>query len=126
MVVKVFDISEDSRFDEAVNLFNLYDWYAAHDLFEELWHETHGPSRATIQGILQVAVAQLHLENGNISGAVILYGEGLGRLMTLGRPDLGLNIDDFCEQIKIRLAFFQKLTDQNADHLPQLRLEKLT
>ena len=28
----------------------------------------------------QVAVAQVHLENSNLNGATILYGEALGRL----------------------------------------------
>ena len=77
---------DDSRLYEAIHLFNSANWYPAHDAFEELWHETIGPERDVIQGVLQVAVAQLHLERGNKSGATILYGEGLGRLRKMGIP----------------------------------------
>ena len=83
----------DSRFQKAVDLFNLSEWYLAHDIFEELWHESHGPERKTLQGLLQIAVAQIHLERGNHNGATILYGEGLGRLKDLGSPDLGIDLE---------------------------------
>ena len=33
----------DPRFQQGVELFNAGEWYAAHDLFEELWHETADP-----------------------------------------------------------------------------------
>ncbi len=70
----------DSRFEIGMKLFNSCQWYKSHDVFEEIWHETSGPERQLLQGILQVAVAQVHLENSNINGATILYGEALGRL----------------------------------------------
>ena len=58
----------DPRFQQGLELFNAGEWYAAHDLFEELWHETADPERRSLQGILQVAVAQLHLQRGNRRG----------------------------------------------------------
>jgi predicted metal-dependent hydrolase len=82
----------DPRFREAVGLFNAGQWYAAHDGFEELWHETAGPLRSILQGILQLAVAQLHLERGNLRGATILTGEGLGRLRSAPERALGLDL----------------------------------
>lgn len=73
-------LGRDPRFAAAVALFNAADWYACHDGFEALWHETQGPMRPVLQGILQIAVAQLHFERGNRRGATMLMGEGLGRL----------------------------------------------
>ena len=72
----------DPRLDQAIDLFNAGDWYACHDVFEELWHECQGPSRKALQGILQIAVSQLHLQRGNLRGATVLLGEGLGRSRT--------------------------------------------
>ena len=86
---------EDPRFGQAVALFNTQEWYAAHDVFEEIWHETAEPDRRSLQGILQVAVAQLHLQRGNRRGATILYGEALGRLRRPGTPDFGLDLRPF-------------------------------
>lgn len=90
----------DPRFQEAVRLFNAGEWYACHDRFEELWHETAGPLRPVLQGILQLAVAQLHLERGNLRGATILTGEGLGRLGPAGAHRLGLDLDALRRQAR--------------------------
>ncbi len=99
---------KDKRFLDAVDLFNSKQWYKSHDLFEELWHELFGAERRTIQAILQVAVAELHLERGNLKGATILYGEALGRLQTSNTPDLGFKLYDLCKILKARLAILQR------------------
>lgn len=93
----------DARFHAAVALFNQGEWYACHDGFEALWHETQGPMRPVLQAILQIAVAQLHLERGNQRGAVMLLGEGLGRLANTGSEALGLAL------VPLRLACNQRL-----------------
>ena len=85
------ELLADTRLGEAIFLFNSGDWYACHDSFEALWHETAGPMRPVLQGILQLAVAELHLERGNSRGATILMGEGLGRLKAC--PPNALDID---------------------------------
>ena len=107
------DITSDPRFLKALELFNSAKWYFAHDVFEELWHENNGPERLTLQGLLQVSVAEVHLGNGNLNGATILLGEGLGRLRDQSSPDLGLDIEDLCENVEIKLRKLQKNQDTN-------------
>ncbi len=104
----------DCRFEIGMKLFNSCQWYKSHDVFEEIWHETGGPERQLIQGILQVAVAQVHLENSNINGATILYGEALGRLKKFQLSNLGLDVVGLCKCITRRLEFLhvgKDLTD---------------
>ncbi len=115
------DLYDDPRFKRALLLFNSADWYPAHDAFEEIWHETTGPERKTIQGFLQIAVAQLHLERGNKAGATILYGESLGRLKTLGAPDLGIDIEALCICVEDRLRKLQINSDLDACSIPKLK-----
>ncbi|MCP9809113.1 DUF309 domain-containing protein [Cyanobium sp. HWJ4-Hawea] len=81
----------DPRLGRAIELFNQGEWYACHDCLEELWHETAGPMRPVLHGVLQMAVAELHLETGNLRGATLLLGEALGRLKTA--PDQALGLD---------------------------------
>lgn len=100
-------LPSDPRFLEAVNLFNQAEWYACHDGFEELWHETLGPERPVLQGILQIAVAHLHLDRGNIRGATVLLGEGLGRLSRCGDEALGLDLKGLRQTTEKRLAALQ-------------------
>ena len=110
----------DSRFEIGMKLFNSCQWYKSHDVFEEIWHETGGNQRQILQGILQVAVAQVHLENGNINGATILYGEALGRLKRSQLDDLGLDIEGLCKCITKRLEFLQIGKDISCCSLPVL------
>jgi len=86
------DLAGDPRLREAVEQFNQGDWYASHDGFEALWHETLEPERTVLQGILQIAVAHLHRERGNFRGATVLLGEGLGRLSPCGDGALGFDL----------------------------------
>ena len=110
----------DSRFEIGMKLFNSCQWYKSHDVFEEIWHETGGPERQLLQGILQIAVAQVHLENSNINGATILYGEALGRLKRFQLTNLGLDIVGLCKCITKRLEFLQIGKDLSVCSLPIL------
>ena len=110
----------DARFEIGMKLFNSCQWYKSHDVFEEIWHETGGPERQLLQGILQVAVAQVHLENSNINGATILYGEALGRLKRFQLTNLGLDVVGLCECVRMRLEFLQVGKNLNSCSLPYL------
>lgn len=110
----------DPRLGAAIGLFNDADWYACHDGFEELWHETAGPLRPVLQGILQLAVGQLHLERGNRRGATILTGEGLGRLQNCPPEALGLDLEALRASGRRWLEALQQ--DQPLEQLPPLRL----
>ena len=109
---------DDSRFVIGMKLFNSCQWYKSHDVFEEIWHETGGPERQLLQGILQVAVAQVHLENSNLNGATILYGEALGRLKKYQLNNLGLDIVGLCDCISKRLELLQIGKDISVCDLP--------
>ena len=111
----------DSRFEIGMKLFNSCQWYKSHDVFEEIWHETGGYERQLIQGILQVAVAQVHLENGNLNGATILYGEALGRLKKFQLANFGLHIEGLSKCVSRRLEFLQVGKDLEGCSLPVLR-----
>ena len=110
----------DSRFKIGMKLFNSCQWYKSHDVFEEIWHETIGNERQLLQGILQVAVAQVHLENNNTNGATILYGEALGRLKKYQLANLGLDIKGLCKCIAERLELLQNEKDLSDCRTPIL------
>jgi hypothetical protein len=113
----------DPRLLQAVDLFNAAAWYDCHDSLEEIWHETQGPMRPVLQGILQIAVAHLHLERGNRRGATVLLGEGVGRLLGCGGSDpLGLRLESLVGPARARLAALQE--DGDLSGLPTPRLEK--
>ncbi len=91
------------RLHKAIAYFNEKSWYLAHDAFEEVWHESIGPERSIIQAFLQISVAELHLEGDNINGAIILYGEAIGRLSINQIHEIDLDIVKLLDCVKSRL-----------------------
>ncbi|WP_019503074.1 DUF309 domain-containing protein [Pseudanabaena sp. PCC 6802] len=74
------------EFGEAIAQFNRSEFYACHDTLEAIWMDAEYPDKTFYQGILQIAVGLYHLSNSNWRGAVILLGEGIGRLRDF-QPD---------------------------------------
>ena len=110
---------EDNLFN-ALNLFNNQKWYEAHDAFEDIWNTVDGDERQIIQGILQVSVSQFHLTKGNINGATILLGEGLGRIKNRINIDLGIDLESFCkclEELLKKLQYKEELTKEDKPFL---------
>ena len=107
----------------ALNLFNNHQWYEAHDAFEEIWNSVNGDERQVIQGILQVSVSQFHLSKGNLNGATILLGEGLGRIKTRTNINLGIDLDSFCrclEDLLKKLQFKETINESDKPFLKPL------
>jgi len=107
----------------ALDLFNSHQWYEAHDAFEEIWNTVDGDERQIIQGILQVSVSQLHLSKGNLNGATILLGEGLGRIKTRKKINLGIDLESFClclEDLLRKLQYKEILNEEDKPFLKPL------
>jgi len=85
---------------EAIDLFNNQKWYEAHDAFEDIWNDLVGDERQIVQGILQVSVSQFHLNKGNLNGAKILLGEGLGRIKYRASEDLEIDLISLCSSLE--------------------------
>jgi len=103
----VSSLLDDNRYRQAVHLFNAREWYAAHDAFEELWHEAAGDDRFFLQGIIQIAVAEYHLGNGNHRGSLLLMAEALHHLEAPPEHHLGLDLQSLKAIVTLRLAGLQ-------------------
>ena len=107
-------------FFNALNLFNNQKWYEAHDAFEDIWNTLDGDERQIIQGILQVSVSQFHLGKGNLNGATILLGEGLGRIKNRTNINLGIDLYTFCQSLEKLLRKLQYGEELNEEDTPYL------
>ena len=112
--------SFENDFLDALNLFNNQKWYEAHDAFEDIWNTLDGDERQIIQGILQVAVSQFHLSKGNLNGATILLGEGIGRIKPRTNINLGIDLETFCknlENLLMKLQYKRELDEKDKPYL---------
>ena len=57
---------------EGIRLFNLGQFFQAHEAWEDLWRQSDGPERVFYQGLVQCAVALEHFRRGNLRGAAKL------------------------------------------------------
>ena len=104
--------TEDSRYLEGIRLFNAREFFDAHEVWEDLWHEMAGPERRFVQGLIQAAVCAYHALNGNIKGASRLF-ESARRYMNLfGPTHRGLDVG--CFWIQMEAALIEYLTDPNS------------
>ena len=106
---------------EAIDLFNNQKWYEAHDAFEDIWNDLVGDERQIVQGILQVSVSQFHLNKGNLNGAMILLGEGLGRIKNKVSEDLEIDLILFCNNLESLLSKLHTKTPLNQSDVPFLK-----
>lgn len=58
---------------EGIDLFNRQAYFEAHEALEHAWNADHGAGRELYRGVLQVAVAYLHISRGNYRGALKMF-----------------------------------------------------
>ncbi len=56
-----------------LDLFNQGEYFEAHEWLETAWNEDQSLGRDLYRGILQVAVAYLHIQRGNYNGALKMF-----------------------------------------------------
>lgn len=71
---------DDDRFREAIRLFDEREFFACHDVLEELWSETYSEERDFLQGLIHAAVALFHFGEGNLSGARKMFDSHMSYL----------------------------------------------
>lgn len=118
-----------SSFWQGIRQFNEQQFYCCHDTFEELWMEAEVFDRAFYQGLLQVAVGCYHLSNSNWRGAVILLGEGIGRLENYEPVYSGIDVSTLIDQSVALRDTLQEIGQENlagwVEHLHATSLPKI-
>jgi hypothetical protein len=90
----------DPRYLAGVLFFNRQDYFEAHEVWEDLWADSHGAERRFYQGLIQAAVGLFHFGNGNLGGARKLYRSSYDYMKACGSPFLGLDVKGFWQQME--------------------------
>lgn len=94
----------DPRYLAGIEHFNRGDYFEAHEVWEDLWHDTAGPDRRFYQGLIQAAVAVYHAGNGNARGARRLFHSGRRYMSAYPHRHLGLDGRAFWDGLAGALA----------------------
>ena len=105
----------DPRYLKGVEHFNEGDYFDAHEIWEELWHEETGNARAFLQGLIQTATALHHFRKGNLKGAKTLYESGTRLLNPYREVFWGFPVGKFLDELA---QCFQELLSFHMEDLP--------
>jgi predicted metal-dependent hydrolase len=94
----------DPRYLLGIVHFNRGDFFEAHEVWEDLWHDTAGPDRRFFQGLIQAAVAVYHAGNGNARGARRLFHSGRRYMSAYSPCHLGLDVAAFWAALERALS----------------------
>ena len=116
--------SPDARYRAGIELFNRGEFFEAHEVWEDLWHECASADRRFYQALIQAAVAAHHWGRGNAAGANRLYLSGR-KYMEPFRPGyMGLSVDDFWDAMARHLAGALGETEAPPAPPPTITLEQ--
>lgn len=110
----------NARYREGVDLYNFAYWWECHEALEGLWHLTghQGTEAQFLQGIIQVAAANLRRHLGTPDGARRLGREAVARLESVGLSRyMGVELAPFVQGTRALHV------DERSTAIPLIRLE---
>lgn len=91
----------DPRLAEAIDLFNTHEFFACHDVLEEVWSETLSDEREFLQGLIHAAVSLFHFTEGNFGGARKMHDSAVRYLSPYQPSCLGIELNGFLKQFDV-------------------------
>src|SRR6476660_6390445 len=85
----------DPRYLAGVAAFNAGDYFAAHEVWEELWRDCPAADRRFYHSLIQAAVALYHADRGNRTGAERLKTAGREKAAGYSTWYRGVDLADF-------------------------------
>jgi len=114
---------------KGIELFNLGEYYKAHDPLELAWMKTRSPERDLYQGILQIGLAYYQISRGNYRGALKMFKRGQRNLDPLGKSQSGVDIAKLREDARtvekaLRLLGPNKISELDMGLIKEVALTK--
>jgi hypothetical protein len=119
----------DSRLRKFARLFNDKQFFEAHEVLEDLWLESEGEIKDFYKGLIQCAVAFVHLQRHNSRGAHKLFTSSTGYLRKylpkygcVDTANLLKNFEDFFGRVVKKAEQQGRPVDLRAAALPWITL----
>jgi uncharacterized protein len=95
---------EQDCYQRGIALFNARDFFEAHEVWEDAWKGTSGRRHVFYQGLIQMAVALVHLQRGNRLGTEKVFERAVARWTDLPVVYMGLDLRWFETRMRELLA----------------------
>jgi len=89
----------ESLFQEGLKHYRAGNYFEAHESWEELWSDYYLMDRKFIQGLIQLSVSFVHMENGNIKGAKSLLNKSIEKFVEFRGVHRGIDVNNLLDQI---------------------------
>ena len=89
----------ESLFQNGLKYYRSGNYFEAHESWEEMWSDYYLVDRRFIQGLIQLSVSFVHLENGNIKGAKSLLNKSIEKFKEFNGAQRGINLNNLLKQI---------------------------
>ena len=113
----------ESLFLEGLNYFRTGEYFEAHESWEELWSDFYLRDRRFVQGLIQLSVSFVHLENNNLKGAKSLLNKCSEKFIEFSGLQRGIDIKKLLKEINEVSDAYDRLTSSiefNWDLVPKL------
>src|SRR5260221_7858752 len=92
-------LATSEGYQRGIRLFNAREFYDAHEVWEDVWRESHGIEKKFLQGLIQAAVALHHQSTGNVVGACSLVGRARRNLAGCPAEFGGIRVNELIEAL---------------------------
>ena len=89
----------ESLFKEGLSYYRSGEYFEAHESWEDMWSEYYLVDRRFIQGLIQLSVSFVHMENGNIKGAKSLLNKSIEKFVEFKGVHRGIDVNNLLDQI---------------------------
>ena len=113
----------ENLFQEGLTYFQSGEYFEAHESWEELWSDFYLKDRRFVQGLIQLSVSFVHLENDNLNGAKSLLNKCREKFTEFDGLQRGIDIKQLLKEINEVSDAYQGLTsstDFNWGLVPKL------
>jgi predicted metal-dependent hydrolase len=108
---------ERDWFQAGIELFNAGRYFECHEAWEEVWKHADGDAKRFYQGLIQLAVAILHVQRGNRHGAASVYAKACRNLASLPDEYMGVALENLRRDAA---AFMDEAGGGKSPHPPHL------
>ena len=101
-------VGADPRLREGIALYNHQQFFACHEVLEQVWLHTQDASKDFYKGLIQAAVACYHWSRGNRAGALTLARSACRYLKRYRPVYHDLEVEQFLQQFSELFQWLRK------------------